>query len=96
MVYKCNPAFSVFDPFSFKDCGILGNPSNGDVSAPEGTTFDNKAVYSCDEGYILNGRETRLCLSTGLWSSTAPTCVKGIVLFIAFIYNSYSRKYKLF
>ncbi|XP_060580506.1 uncharacterized protein LOC132737264 [Ruditapes philippinarum] len=63
---------------SIKDCGNLSYPLNGIVSTPEGTTFDNEAVYSCYNGYNLNGRETRLCLSTGSWSSTSPTCVKEV------------------
>ncbi|XP_060560466.1 sushi, von Willebrand factor type A, EGF and pentraxin domain-containing protein 1-like [Ruditapes philippinarum] len=74
-----NGSWSAPVPSCFiKDCGILSNPSNGNVSTPKGTTFENKADYSCDNGYILNGTETRLCLLTGSWSSTAPTCVKEV------------------
>jgi hypothetical protein len=55
------------------DCGSLGKPTNGSVSAPI-TTLGSSARYSCDTGYKLTGTETRDCLANGTWSGSAPTC----------------------
>ena len=57
------------------DCGILTNPTNGQVMTPSGTTFNNLATYSCDTGYGLSGSATRVCGSDGLWTPDAPTCL---------------------
>ena len=61
------------------DCGTLEAPANGSVTV-SGTTFTSTATYSCDSGYILHGNTTRICLETGLWSTSSPTCT-GITLY---------------
>ncbi len=38
------------------------------------TTFGSTVHYSCFEGYIFEGDETRVCLSDGEWSESQPTC----------------------
>jgi len=61
------------------DCGNLTDPSNGFVNTSSGTTLKNTATYSCIEGYLLEGVDSRLCLSTGSWESSEPSCkVKGL------------------
>ena len=32
------------------------------------------AVYSCYEGYMLDGEKTRRCLSDGSWTGSGPSC----------------------
>ena len=32
------------------------------------------AVYSCYEGYVLDGEKTRRCLSDGSWTRSGPSC----------------------
>ena len=59
------------------DCGTLANPSNGQVSHPNGTTVEQTATYSCDAGYNLVGDSTRMCQATGAWSGSAPVCEEG-------------------
>ena len=54
---------------------MLANPTNGSVSIPAGTEFEDEAVYSCYTGFELSGNNRRCCLSTGSWSGTDPTCV---------------------
>ncbi len=58
------------------DCGSLTNPDNGQVDTLSGTTFGSTATYSCINGYVLIGVETRSCEADGNWGSTAPTCGK--------------------
>ena len=54
-------------------CGGLSNPSNGQVTiiseTPGGT-----AVYTCNSGYTLVGRDTRTCQDDGSWSGIPPVC----------------------
>ena len=56
------------------DCGSLSDPANGYVSHLGGTTFESLAEYRCNSGYILSYPAGRTCLSSGLWSATAPRC----------------------
>ena len=55
------------------DCGRLDAPENGIVQF-QTTTFTSIAFYQCNEGFILNGAETRRCQANGQWSGAAPTC----------------------
>lgn len=56
-----------------KDCGQLPVPLNGSHFGRE-TTFPNEAMFSCDEGFNLNGSSVRRCLSNGSWSGTETFC----------------------
>jgi hypothetical protein len=51
----------------------LPAPLNGAVSTPDGREFGDRARYTCDPGYKLNGSEQRTCNEQG-WSGTAPMC----------------------
>ena len=62
-----------------EDCGILTNPSNGQVSHTAGTTYQQTATYSCDTGYNLVGDSTRICQAGGVWSGSEPNC-QGMLL----------------
>ena len=55
------------------DCGPLGDPENGMVSASI-TTYNSMATYSCNTGYTLTGNVSRTCLANGLWSGSEPNC----------------------
>ena len=55
------------------DCGDLMDPANGAVSLTN-TIFNSTATYSCNDGYNLVEDTTRICLASGSWSDTAPTC----------------------
>ena len=55
------------------DCGRLFDPRNGDVSFKT-TTFNSRAAYSCNNGFLLVGQTTRVCQRNGEWSGKAPVC----------------------
>ena len=40
------------------------------VNTLEGST----AIYTCDDGFLLAGTDTRICQSNGNWSNTEPSC----------------------
>ncbi len=54
-------------------CEKLSDPKNGSVKQ-RGVLYDAKAIYSCDEGYILTGTKVRVCQRNGKFSDDAPTC----------------------
>ncbi|XP_064386940.1 CUB and sushi domain-containing protein 1-like [Halichondria panicea] len=56
------------------DCGALEGFTNGKVVILQGTTFGQSVVYSCNEGYTLNGDARRTCTASGQWSGSAPSC----------------------
>jgi formylglycine-generating enzyme required for sulfatase activity len=55
-------------------CGALPNPTNGVVTTPSGTDYNDIATYSCSTGYELTASPTRVCQEAGLWSGAAPDC----------------------
>ena len=62
------------------NCYSLTNPASGRVSYSAGTTFGQAATYSCNTGYSLVGGSTRICQATGVWSGSAPTCQRMLLL----------------
>lgn len=55
------------------DCGALDPPLDGSVELT-GTGVGDKAYYSCNTGFTLEGKERRVCQENGEWSDTAPSC----------------------
>ncbi|KAK2521486.1 Svep1 [Columba livia] len=46
---------------------------NGRVTG-EDYTFQRRTEYSCNEGFLLDGDRSRVCLANGSWSGVAPVC----------------------
>ena len=61
-----------------KDCGNLPVPMNGFIIGNQ-TTYPNKLLFSCDDGFDLIGSRVRSCEADGKWSGEQPTC-KGTLL----------------
>ena len=64
-------AFSAGDTL----CPDLFDPDNGEVIL-SGRSVGSLAQYSCGVGFILTGREVRVCQRSGDWNGTAPTCIR--------------------
>ena len=76
--YLCVHCISSFQ--TAVDCSTLTNPANGQVSHTAGTTFGWTATYSCNTGYNLVGDNTHTCQADGMWSGSAPTCERMLLL----------------
>ncbi|KAJ7417533.1 hypothetical protein WISP_63915 [Willisornis vidua] len=46
---------------------------NGQVAGEE-YTFQKHTEYSCNEGFLLDGDRSRVCLANGSWSGITPFC----------------------
>ena len=55
---------------------MLYDPLNGRVVF-NSTSVGSSALYTCNDGYLLIGRESVICeLSTMQWSSASPLCAR--------------------
>ena len=55
------------------DCGAPGMLANGTV---ELSSRKQRATFSCDPGYQLEGDTIRVCQVNGLWSGQLPSCTR--------------------
>ena len=55
------------------NCGYPEQPLGGVVTVEGGVAY-----YSCDEGYVLHGGDSRYCQKDGLWSGEVPLCLGSI------------------
>lgn len=57
-------------------------PLSMNCSHPLGTySFGTQCLFTCDEGFSLNGTEVLVCSSTGFWSDSLPTCTGKLIFF---------------
>ncbi|WAR01745.1 SVEP1-like protein [Mya arenaria] len=56
------------------NCGSLSPPSNGNVSFPNGTTYQQAAAFVCDSGFALSSTTVVKCIASKSWSPQTPTC----------------------
>ena len=59
--------------FTAIKCPKLKDVPNGKVEL-RGNTVNSIAVYTCSEGYTLNGYQQRECNKDGEWAGSPPTC----------------------
>ena len=72
MCYIC--AINIFSPAIAVVCPALSRPENGIVTL-NGVTFGSLATYVCNTGFVLDGNVQRMCLATGEWSGSDPSCI---------------------
>ena len=77
ILYLCYTVCNNYDAINWLtviDCGAPEIPQNGRISTPEGTTVGSKALYFCNDGYVLFGAEFRTCQENGQWFPGVPIC----------------------
>ena len=63
--------------FQGKECGQPGEPAHGRLVSTEILFYPGEEVtYSCHTGYVLAGRDRRVCGEDGTWSGALPSCSK--------------------
>ena len=65
------PKVNLFDCISV--CLKLTGFGNGNIQLTDENFYDSVATFSCNEGYLLNGANSRLCEAGG-WSGATPFC----------------------
>ncbi|XP_072179383.1 E-selectin-like [Diadema setosum] len=58
-------------------CSSLSAPSKGSISCTDGSYYNSRCTFSCNQGYSLQGSSSQwTCLSSGSWSNSgsSPTC----------------------
>ena len=58
----------------FPGCSNPDPPNHGTVMVETDTNGVATAVYSCSQGYYLDGQATRRCLLTNKWDGYEPFC----------------------
>uniref|UniRef100_A0A8C0BA79 Sushi, von Willebrand factor type A, EGF and pentraxin domain-containing protein 1 n=1 Tax=Buteo japonicus TaxID=224669 RepID=A0A8C0BA79_9AVES len=88
--YECNPGYQLNGPTERRcqenqkwggseplcipvSCSPPSVLENGQVTGEE-YTFQRHTEYSCNEGFVLDGDRSRVCLANGSWSGIAPVC----------------------
>ncbi|XP_047442465.1 P-selectin isoform X1 [Mugil cephalus] len=62
-------------PVQCKTISSLSSHHSMNCSHPLGHfSFGSKCVFTCKEGFSLNGTAALLCSSTGVWSDNLPSC----------------------
>ena len=55
-------------------CGNATEVTHGKIVYPNGTQENQVALYTCDDGYVLEGPDMLRCNATGHWTPDAPVC----------------------
>ena len=59
--------------YTVVDCGDPGIPDNGTTTGTN-TTFGSVVTHTCNDGFVLVGTDERICLESGNWSASLPSC----------------------
>ena len=62
------------------DCGDPGIPTSGQRTLSS-TTYNSVVTYTCDEGYTLQGANSRTCQNNEQWSGSVPQCNREFAIF---------------
>ena len=64
-------------------CPEIIVPNNGQLLTSMDTfRFEDVASFSCDVGYVMNGKKNITCTSSGTWSDDEPTCKGKLVVIV--------------
>lgn len=66
-------------------CGNLRDPPNGQVDLT-GIRVRDRATYSCNRGFVLQGVSVRTCQANGAWSGQEPLCQREYIYISAIMH----------
>ncbi|GLD50241.1 E-selectin-like protein [Lates japonicus] len=68
----------------------LSLPLSMNCSHPLGNfSFGSQCLFTCEDGFFLNGTNSLLCSSAGFWSDSLPSCIEeGMPVGAAMLMNS--------
>lgn len=89
VLFKREEHFLIYVAFLSSDCSVPSIPNGKSAETPKGTTYNEIAIMSCEDGYTLNGNAFVTCQANGNWS-TLPTCVIKGKYMLLFWYNRVS------
>ena len=69
-------------------CPKLDDPENGNVKLT-GRKPGDKAVHTCDRGFVLKGDRIRICQKNGNWSGVVPECKSEIIIKSNYTYQQF-------
>ncbi|XP_064397056.1 sushi, von Willebrand factor type A, EGF and pentraxin domain-containing protein 1-like isoform X3 [Halichondria panicea] len=75
---SCQQGFQGDGRTCILDCGLLPPLANGTITYTPGTLVGGVAIHECDEGFIVQGGEERVCLEGGEWESAVIFCLKVV------------------
>uniref|UniRef100_A0A8C2TWT3 Sushi domain-containing protein n=1 Tax=Coturnix japonica TaxID=93934 RepID=A0A8C2TWT3_COTJA len=75
-IFPGNIVLSVLSPIAPDLCPSPPNITHGQYSREDVKVFvpGTSVRYSCDPGYVLTGKTTVTCLTSGVWSIPYPLC----------------------
>ena len=65
-------------------CGDLDPVENG-LPAIGNTTLGSVKKFECEDCFELIGSQTLICLMTGVWNDSSPTCNRELIMLITVI-----------
>ncbi|WAR06704.1 SVEP1-like protein [Mya arenaria] len=60
---------------TINDCRDPPALKNGSPKKLNGTTYGSVAVYTCDDGYTLHGKNSTVCQANGTWKDFHVNCI---------------------
>lgn len=60
------------------ECPSVMSPEHGTVAMSEKAGGIQLAVFSCNEGFHLDGAQILTCMHDGMWDETVPDCLYNI------------------
>ena len=75
IIKQRNNVVYILNTLPFKaDCGQTLAPSNGTVSATNGTQYNAEVYFACNVGFTIQGNASNVCQLSGKWEPGTPTC----------------------
>ena len=76
-------------------CPSLPHPDNGEVMPLGQNKLNDQLVYSCFEGFKIEGTPLLTCIEYGKWDVPSPTCASENKLISEFLFYDLLHSYSI-